>query len=85
MDVLDGNVAAGMLSDVFVGEPTSARGRCDNCGQVAFVAEARAYVQAPGLVLRCSGCDAALLVLVRAGDRHVLTLSGLRWLELGVA
>jgi hypothetical protein len=82
MAMLDGNAAAGMLSEVFALEPTTARGRCDNCGQIAFVAEARAYLDAPGLVLRCSGCDSALVVLVRAGERYVIGLGGLQWLEL---
>jgi hypothetical protein len=82
MEALDGNAAAGMLSEVFAAELTSARGRCASCGQVAFVAEARAYVHAPGLVLRCRSCDSALLVLVRARDRYVLTMTGLASIEL---
>jgi hypothetical protein len=80
--MLDGNVAAGKLSEVFALEVTTARGRCAGCGAEAQVAEARAFVEAPGLVLRCASCDNALLVLVRAGDRYVLSASGLAWLEL---
>ena len=80
--MLDGNVAAGRLSEVFALELTSARGHCAGCGAEAQVAEARAFVEAPGLVLRCASCDNALVVLVRAGDRYVLSLTGLAWLEL---
>jgi hypothetical protein len=80
--MLDGNVGAGMLSEVFALEVTSARGRCAGCGAEAQVGAARAFVEAPGLVLRCASCDNALVVLVRAGDRYVLGLSGLTWLEL---
>ena len=82
MEALDGNAAAGALSEVFALEITSARGRCDGCGNVAQVGEARAYVEAPGVVLRCSGCDGVLLVLVRRGTSYVLAVQGMTWLEL---
>ena len=52
------------------------------CGAEAQIGEARAFVEAPGLVLRCSSCDNALVVLVRTDDRYVLGMSGLAWLEL---
>ena len=67
MEELDGNGAAGPLGEVFALELTEARGRCDGCGNVAALGEARAYVDAPGLVIRCRSCDNVLLVLVR-GD-----------------
>ncbi len=82
MEALDGNVAAGMLREVFALELTAARGRCDGCGAEAFLAEAVAYVDAPGLVLRCASCDNALLVLVRSDGRYWLGVQGLTWLEL---
>ena len=82
MEPLDGNVAAGALSEVFALELTGARGRCGSCGNVAFMAEAVAFVEAPGVVLRCRACEQELVVLVRADDRYVLSLSGVAWLEL---
>jgi Family of unknown function (DUF6510) len=80
--MLDGNVGAGRLSEVFALELTSARGRCAGCGAEARMGEARAFVEAPGLVLRCASCDNVLVVLVRTDDRYVLGMSGLAWLEL---
>jgi len=80
--MLDGNVGAGRLGEVFALELTSARGRCAGCGAEAQIAEARAFVEAPGLVLRCASCDNALVVLVRTDNRYVLGMSGLAWLEL---
>ena len=80
--MLDGNVGAGRLGEVFAVELTSARGRCAGCGAEAQIGEARAFVEAPGLVLRCASCDNALVVLVRTDDRYVLAMSGLAWLEL---
>jgi hypothetical protein len=80
--MLDGNVAAGKAErGLRTRADVGARSLC-GCGAEARVAEARAFVEAPGLVLRCASCDNALVVLVRAGERHVLSLSGLAWLEL---
>ena len=53
MEELDGNGAAGKLSEVFALEMTGARGRCDGCGNVGALAEARAFLDAPGVVIRC--------------------------------
>jgi Family of unknown function (DUF6510) len=79
---LDGNGAAGALSEVFALELTAARGRCESCGNVAALAEARAFVDAPGLVVRCRACDGVLLVLVRGEGRYWLGVQGMTWLEL---
>lgn len=83
MDELDGNGAAGILSEVFALELTAARGCCAGCGNVAALGEARVFVDAPGLVIRCRACEAVLLVLVRGAGRYWLATQGLRWIELG--
>ncbi len=82
MEELDGNGAAGRLSEVFALEMTGARGRCDTCGNVVALAEARAFLDAPGVVIRCRACESVLLVLVRGDDRYWLGVSGMTWLEL---
>lgn len=82
---LDGNAAGGLLGEVFVGEITGAAARCDGCGVVEAVGALRAYVKAPGVVLRCVHCDAVLLRVVRDGDRCWLDLRGLRWLQLSAS
>ena len=82
MEELDGNGAAGRLSEVFALEVTAARGRCDGCGNVAALGDARAYLDAPGTVIRCRNCDSVLLVLVRRDGRYLLAVQGLTWLEL---
>ena len=38
--VLDGNAAAGILSEIFVGDVTTVVGTCGGCGAVAPLAEA---------------------------------------------
>jgi hypothetical protein len=82
VEELDGNGAAGTLSEVFALDMTAARGRCDACGNVAAIGEARAFVDAPGLVIRCRACDAVLLVLVRASNRYRVSVHGMTWFEL---
>ena len=82
MEELDGNAAAGILGEVFALEVTGARGRCDGCGNVAALGEARAFVEGPGVVIRCRACESVLLVLVHGDGRYWLGVSGLTWLEL---
>lgn len=79
---VDGNAAAGALSEVFAGDVTAARARCAGCGCVAELARARVFDRAPGIVLRCAACDGVLVRLVRLPDRAVLDLAGLARLEL---
>ena len=73
---LDGNAAAGALGDLFSFDVTMAVSTCASCGAGRPVAELRAYMDAPGLVLRCASCGAAQLRLVRSGDRAWLDLRG---------
>ena len=78
---LDGNALAGLLSEVFRVEPTTARGRCASCGTVAVLAEGMVYGGEQGLVLRCHACDGVLLVAVPVGDVLRLQLRGIGWLQ----
>ncbi|MCW2568482.1 MAG: hypothetical protein JWN54_2579 [Mycobacterium sp.] len=81
-DALDGNAVAGALGAVFASDPTVAIGQCAGCGRRAPLADTRAYLRAPGVVLRCRGCDGVLLRLVTTPERSWLDLRGLTWLEL---
>ena len=60
-------------------EITAASGQCDGCGRIGVLAEARLWANAPGLVLRCVGCDGVLLRVVSGGGRTWLDLRGLRY------
>jgi hypothetical protein len=82
--MLDGNAAAGLMRELFVHDMTAARGACASCGNVAAMGSQHLYMSplAPGAVLRCSQCEAVLLVFVHAGDRYRLALQGLTWLEV---
>lgn len=82
--MLDGNALGGRLREIFSREMTTALISCESCGHVGPVGAAHLYMgeYAPGAVLRCEGCDAALLVLVRRDDRWRLGTPGVRWLEI---
>jgi hypothetical protein len=79
---LNGNAAAGALGDLFAFDVTVAVSTCAICGDARPVAELHAYLDAPGIVLRCASCGAAQLRLVRGGDRAWLDLRGIQVLEI---
>jgi hypothetical protein len=82
LDYLDGNAAAGPLSEFFTGDIVCALGRCASCGRTAALATARLYPMASGMLLRCPGCTEILLRLVDAGQTVRLDLHGLSFVEL---
>ena len=73
---LDGNVAAGLLAEVFRCESTSARTVCSGCGAVAPLGTLLAYGLDMGAVLRCPHCDTAVLRLAATGDALWVDLRG---------
>ena len=81
MDYLDGNAAAGELSEIFTLEATSATATCDGCGATGAVAEAHVYEAGMGTVLRCPDCDAVLLRLVHARGEIRMEMRGVRVLR----
>ena len=62
---LDGNAAAGLLSEIFAAEPTTARVTCASCGDSGEVATLTLYAPEMGAVLRCTVCQAVVLRAVR--------------------
>ena len=82
MTRLDGNAIGGLLGELFGTEMTVAVSTCEGCGQVDVVAELAVYTRAPGVVVRCPGCDSVLMRIVRTRDRYLLDLRGTRSLEL---
>jgi len=80
--MLDGNAMAGTLGEVFVPDMTMARILCAGCGAVEPIGAEHAYVHAPGLVLRCRNCDNVVVVIVRAGERQIVSFRGTARLEV---
>lgn len=79
---LDGNAAAGELLEIFALDVTAADGTCAGCGRVGPLAQAHLYGQAPGLVLRCPGCDHVLARIVTTARHVSLDLAGIRTLRV---
>jgi hypothetical protein len=78
---LDGNAAAGTLREVFAVDITAAIGKCAGCGRTGVFAETHVYMDAPGLVARCPGCDDVLLRVVTTPTDTYLDLRGLTYLR----
>jgi Family of unknown function (DUF6510) len=60
---LDGNAAAGMLSELFVPDLTRARAKCAGCGATESIGALLVYAHGMGLVVRCCHCDSVVLRL----------------------
>lgn len=79
---LDGNTAAGMLGEIFPFDMTTVSATCGGCGMIEPIGAETAYLDAPGLVLRCAHCQSVMLRMVRAPTRAWLDLQGVRCLEI---
>jgi hypothetical protein len=84
-DYLDGNAAAGELSNIFAMDVTAAKGQCAHCGAIKRFAEARVYMRCPGLVARCSVCQHVLLRLVNVRQRVFLDVRGMTFLSVNTS
>jgi hypothetical protein len=80
---LDGNAVGGLLGEIFARETTAAEGACDNCGTVAHVGEAMAYVTEIGTVVRCANCDNVLIRVAQNPRGYFLDLRGISYLRFG--
>jgi hypothetical protein len=81
MEHLDGNAAAGDLSEVFTLEATTATATCADCGATGVMAQAMLYETGMGTVLRCPECDSVLLRVVRARGELRMEMRGVRVLR----
>jgi hypothetical protein len=78
---LDGNAAAGLLGEIFPFEMTMAHIRCAGCAAVEPVGAEMAYMDAPGMVMRCLHCESVLLTIVRGGG-YWIEMRGATWLHI---
>jgi Zn finger protein HypA/HybF involved in hydrogenase expression len=79
---LDGNAIAGPLAELFAFNVTMAVSTCARCRDTRPIAELRAYMRAPGMVLRCPSCGGVQLRLVQSTERAWLDLRGIQVLEI---
>ncbi len=74
--MLDGNAAAGVLREIFTVEMTASPAECAGCGREGEIGALLAFVQAPGLVLRCPGCEQVMLRIVQTPEATYLDARG---------
>jgi hypothetical protein len=82
---LDGNAAAGILSEIFVPDLTAARATCAGCGASGAVGALLVYAHGMGTVMRCPGCDGVVLCVTRTATQVWLDPSGARRLVIAAA
>jgi LSD1 subclass zinc finger protein len=75
---LDGNAAAGILSEIFVPDLTAALATCGQCGATQAVGALLVYAHGMGTVVRCASCDAVVLCVTRTPTRVWLDPTGVR-------
>lgn len=75
---LDGNAAAGLFSELFARDVTTARSTCNHCGAVESVGALHLYALEMGAVLRCPGCDCVVLRVTLTPTDLWLDASGAR-------
>lgn len=81
---LDGNAAAGALGEALSFEVTSAEYACEGCGSTGRLGAALVYeVKEMGTIVRCPGCDHALVRLSHGTRRNLVDLKGMRYLTTG--
>ena len=67
---VDGNAAAGLLREIFGREMTSDEATCADCGKTNAVGALTTYTSVMGTMLRCPGCDAALVRVMHIRNRY---------------
>lgn len=73
---VDGNAAAGILSELFVPDLTTARAKCAGCGTTRTIGTLMVYGHGMGTVVRCPGCDAVVLRVSRTPTHMWLDATG---------
>ena len=66
---LDGNVAAGILQEIFPFEMTVAHTTCEGCGRLDAIGALSAYIHGMGTILRCPTCDRVLIRVAHVKGR----------------
>jgi hypothetical protein len=83
---LDGNAAAGLLSEIFVWDMSDAQTTCGHCGSTGALGSLLLYGGQVGAVLRCPSCEQVQMRVVRVpergGQRYWLDMQGIAVLRI---
>ena len=80
--MLDANAAAGVLAEIFGVEMTAAPTECGSCGNESAIGTLLAFIEGPGIVLRCSACENVVLRVVQTPQATFLDARGAVYLRL---
>ena len=80
--MLDGNAVAGVLYEMFAVEMTASPTECASCGREGELGTLLAFMQSPGVVLRCPACEQVMLRIVETPDAIYLDARGAVYLRL---
>ena len=80
--MLDGNAVAGAFQEIFAVEMTASPTECAHCGRAGELGTLLAFMQAPGVVLRCPACEQVMLRLVATPEAIYLDARGVVYLRL---
>jgi hypothetical protein len=81
---LDGNAAAGLLSEAFGPEVTAAMAHCDGCGVEGPVGTLLVYTHGMGAVCHCPGCGHVMIRIAHTREDVVLDMRGAAFLRLRI-
>jgi ribosomal protein S27AE len=77
---VDGNALAGPLSEVVDVDITTTSAKCAGCGDTAVLAQAMVYEKPHSFIVRCSRCDAVLMIVLQKREATEIDLRGIAWL-----
>ena len=81
---VDGNAAAGLLSEALGREATGAVARCGGCGAEGPVGTLLVYAHGMGAVFYCPGCEHIMIRIAHTRGEVVLDMRGAGFLRLHV-
>jgi hypothetical protein len=79
---LDGNVAAGILQEIFPFEMTLVQATCTGCGATDAIGGLTVYMHGMGTVVRCPSCESVLIRVAHTKGRYWLDMRGVRVLQI---
>lgn len=81
---LDGNAAAGLLSEVFGSEATGAVACCGGCGAEGAVGTLLVNAHGMGTIFHCPRCEHVMIRIAHMREEVVLDMRGAVFLRLRV-
>lgn len=80
--MLDANAVAGVFQEIFGTEMTVAPTECAHCGTEGEIGTLLAFIQAPGIVLRCPSCENIVLRITQTPEAFYIDARGAVYLRV---